>query len=200
MKVLIVGGTGLIGRAIAAKLAPRHEVIAVGRRRGSLQVDLNDPESIARLYQGIGRIDAVVCAAGQPAFRPLPQITADDWQSAVREKLLGQVHLVRLGIDAVRDHGSFTLTSGTLSHHPSPGSAAASLVNAGVEGFVRAAALDLPRGLRINVVSPPWVSETLSALGRDPSGGVPVDELAETYLLSVEGPHNGVVLTTNAGT
>jgi hypothetical protein len=81
--------------------------------------------------------------------------------------------IVRLGLPHIADRGSFTLTSGILSQHPTPGSASISLVNAGVESFARAAALELPRGIRINVVSPPWVRETLQAMGRDPHGGPP---------------------------
>jgi NAD(P)-dependent dehydrogenase (short-subunit alcohol dehydrogenase family) len=107
---------------------------------------------------------------------------------------MGQVNLVRIGIDEVTDGGSFTLTSGILAQEPSPGSSAVSLVNAGVEAFARAAALELPRGLRINVVSPPWVSETLRAMGRDPSGGLPAAEVARSYVESVEGTRTGAVI------
>ena len=67
------------------------------------------------------------------------------------------------------------------------GSASISMVNVGVEGFVRAAALELSPGIRINVVSPPWVTETLIALKMDPSLGMPAATVARAYLASVEG-------------
>jgi NAD(P)-dependent dehydrogenase (short-subunit alcohol dehydrogenase family) len=54
-----------------------------------------------------------------------------------------------------------------LAMHPIRGSASVSLVNAGLEGFVRAAALEMPRRLRINAVSPPWVKEKMVKLGMD---------------------------------
>jgi len=68
------------------------------------------------------------------------------------------------------------------------------MVNAGLEGFVRAAAIDLPRGLRVNVVSPPWVTETLIARKMDPSIGIPADQVAQAYLASVEGTMTGQTL------
>jgi len=109
--------------------------------------------------------------------------------------LMGQVNIVRAGAGVVGDGGSFTLTSGILATRPTPGGAAISMVNAGVDAFARAAALELPRGIRINVVSPPWVSETLVAMGRDPSGGLPAADVARSYVESVEGKQTGGVIT-----
>lgn len=104
---------------------------------------------------------------------------------------MGQVNLVRLGLDHVAERGSFTLTTGILARSPMPGSAAISLVNAGVEGFVRVAALEAPRGIRVNAVSPPWVSETLQALKMDPTQGLPAAVVARSYLRSVTGSATG---------
>jgi NAD(P)-dependent dehydrogenase (short-subunit alcohol dehydrogenase family) len=101
---------------------------------------------------------------------------------------------LRLGLLHIADRGSFTLTSGILSQHPTPGSASISLVNAGVEAFARAAALELPREIRINVVSPPWVQETLQAMGRDPAAGLPASAVARAYVASLEGEMTGEVL------
>jgi NAD(P)-dependent dehydrogenase (short-subunit alcohol dehydrogenase family) len=107
---------------------------------------------------------------------------------------MGQVNLVRIGSRYGNDSGSFTLTSGVLARESMPGSAAISLVNSGLEGFVRAAALERPRNVRVNVVSPPWVSETLSAMGMDPSGGMPAAQVAKAYVQSVEGEGTGEVI------
>ena len=72
-----------------------------------------------------------------------------------------------------------------------PGGAAISLVNAGLEGFTRGAGLEAPRGIRVNCVSPPWVSETLTSMGMNPSGGLPAATVALSYVESVEGTANG---------
>ena len=199
MRVLLFGGTGTIGRAVADALASRHDVVRVARTGGDRQADLTDPESLRALFEAEGPVGAVVCAAGEAAFAPLADLGDDDLRLSVESKLMGQVDLLRAALPHVADGGSVTLTSGVLARHPIPGSAAISLANAGVEAFVRAAALELPRGVRANVVSPPWVRETLEAMGRDPSPGLPAAAVAQAYVASVEGEMSGRVIDAREG-
>lgn len=194
MRVIVIGATGTIGQAVVQALEGRHEVVRVGHTRGDHQVDITDKGSIERLLGQLGGFDALVSAAGQVRFGSLEELSDEDFQLCLSDKLMGQVNLVRAGLGHVRDGGSFTLTSGLLAQHPVKGSAAITLVNAGLEAFARAAALEMPRGARINVVSPPWVSETLEAVGRNPSKGLPAATVARAYIESVEGSRNGEVL------
>jgi NAD(P)-dependent dehydrogenase (short-subunit alcohol dehydrogenase family) len=194
MRILVVGATGTIGRAVVAALSNGNEILAASRSRSPLKVDLTSTESVRAMYRQAGPVDAVVGAAGEAKFSPLASLSDDDFAFSLESKLMGQVRLVRWGLDSVRDGGSFTLTSGVLARQPMPGSAAISLVNAGLEGFARAAALEAPRGIRVNVVSPPWIDETLRALGMDPSSGLPADAVARSYVESVTGNRSGVVL------
>jgi len=143
------------------------------------------------MYRSVGRLNAVVCAAGQAKFAPLAQLSDADFRFCLDNKLMGQVNLVRFGFEHMEDSGSFTLTTGILAQTPMLGSAAISLVNAGVEGFVRAAALEAPRKIRVNAVSPPWVSETLQALKMDTSQGLPAAVVARAYVRSVTGSDSG---------
>ena len=163
----------------------------MGHRSGQRQADLSSISSLRTLFDALGRVDALVCCAGNAAFGPLEELTDRQFQLGLDSKLMGQVNLVRVATPFVADGGSITLTSGVLSQEPMPGGAAISMVNAGVEGFVRGAALELPRGIRINVVSPPWVSETLEAMGRDPSSGLPAASVASAYAEAVQGSRNG---------
>jgi NAD(P)-dependent dehydrogenase (short-subunit alcohol dehydrogenase family) len=194
MKILVVGATGTIGAPVAQALEGRHEVIRASRSRSALTVDLADPASIKRLYATVGHLDGVISVAGQAAFRPLLALTDADFSLGLTNKLMGQVNLVRYGVELLSDGGSFTLSSGILSRQPIPGGAAISMVNAGLEGFVRAAALELPRGIRVNAVAPGWVRETLIAMRMDPSPGVPAAQVAQTYVRSVEGSMTGQIL------
>ena len=194
MRVIVIGGTGTIGSAVVKRLSERHEVVVVGHKKGAFQMDLASPDSITSLFKAVGTCDAVVSAAGIAKFASLDDLTYDDYIIGLKNKLMGQANLVRIGKPFVTNHGSFTLTSGVLSQNPMKGSCAISMVNAGLEGFVRAAAIDLPRGLRVNVVSPPWVTETLIARGMDPSIGIPADQVAQAYLASVEGTMTGQTL------
>jgi len=194
MKVILIGATGTIGSAIMRLIGNRHEVVQVSRSRAVINVDLADKSSIANMFRAAGRVDAVICAAGLAAFGRLPNLSDDDFALGIGNKLMGQVNIVRVGLDFVNDNGSFALTSGILSHKPMQGSAAISLVNAGLEGFCRAAALEMPRGIRINIVSPNWVVDTLKALKMDPSIGTPVESVARVYAEVLEGGMTGQVL------
>jgi NAD(P)-dependent dehydrogenase (short-subunit alcohol dehydrogenase family) len=193
MRVIVVGATGTIGSAVVEALGA-HEVIRVASSSGDVQADISRPESIRELFAKTGPVDAVVSCAGSARFRPLDALSDDDFEFSLANKLMGQVNLVRLGMEHVRDGGSFTLTSGVLSQVPIPGSAAISVVNAGVEAFARAAALEAPRGIRVNAVSPPWVSETLAQMGQDPAGGLPAAVVARAYLSSLTEEVNGTVI------
>ena len=198
MKILVVG-TGTIGAPVAQALAARHEVIRASRTQSELKVDLEDPESIRRLYAKVGRVDAVVSVAGQAAFRSLLALSDADFALSINSKMMGQVNLVRFGADIVADKGSFTLTSGILSRQPMPGATAISMVNSGLEGFARGAALDLPRGICINAVAPGWVTETLAAMKMDPAPGTPAAQVARIYVKAVEGSMTGQVLDAVGG-
>lgn len=194
MKVIVIGATGTIGKEIAKALADRHEVVTAGHASGDVRVDIASKSSIETFFEKVGAFDAVISAAGAAKFGPLADLSDDDFQLGLGNKLMGQVNLVRLGARHVRDNGSFTLTSGVLSQKPMKGSAAISLVNAGLEGFVRAAALEMPRGARVNVVSPVWAQETLKALNMDPSQGIPAAQFVPAYRESLEGRRNGETL------
>lgn len=195
MRVLLIGATGTIGKPLAAALAQRHEVVPATHSHGEYRVDVASPDSIHDLYTKVGRVDAVISATGAARFAPLASLTDEDFAFSLQNKLMGQVNLVRLGFAHVSDRGVFILTSGILSQRPMVGSAAVSLVNAGVEGFARAAALEAPRGIRVNVVSPGWVTETLAALRMDTSQGTPAATVAQAYVRVLEGSDTGDVVT-----
>ena len=195
MRILLIGATGTIGKAIAAALGGRHEVLLASRQQAPLRVDIADPASIRSLHSKVGKVGAVISAAGQARFKPLDELSDADFHFSIDNKLMGQVNLVRYGLGSIVDGGSITITSGVLAQQPSRGSAAISLVNAGLEGFARAAALEAPRGIRINVVSPPWVTETLQALGMPLQGGLPAATVAQAYVACVEGTATGQVIS-----
>lgn len=193
MRILVIGATGTIGKAIVDALGASHDVIGASRK-GDIHVDIRDTESIRTLFDRVGKVDAIISAAGSGAWKALDKLTDEDFETSLRYKLMGQVNVIRYGFDTLNEGGSITVTSGILSQKPQQDSAAISLVNSGLEGFVRAAALEAPRRIRVNVVSPPWVSETLAAMGADPNGGLPAAVVAKSYVESVEGNGNGQVI------
>lgn len=195
MRTLIIGATGTIGSAVARTLQDvGHEVVRVGHTGGDLQVDLADPASVTALYDAAGPVDAVVSTAGIARFGPFTELSDEDYAFSLRHKLMGNVNLVRSGLGRVTTGGSFTLTTGSLTHQPTPEGAVASMVGGALESWVKAAALELWGRYRVNAVSPGWVTETLEKLGMDTAPGIPAAELAGFYLTGVEGTGTGVIL------
>ena len=194
MRVLLVGATGTVGSAIATALESAGDsVVSAGFSSGDHKVDLAEPQSVRALIDAVGLVDALVCAAGLAQFGSVEELDDQAYKLSLSNKLMGQVNLVRFGLDTVRPNGSFTLTSGTLSTRPTLGTAAVAMVGSGVEAFVRAAALDLKGRYRVNAVSPGWVAESRQAMGLAPMPGIWAHDLAKHYVSFVHGNRTGVV-------
>lgn len=164
MKIIVIGASGTIGRAVSEELSQRHEVIRVGRTRGDYQVDITSRESVEALFAQTGEVDAIVSTTGNLHFGPLSTMTDSQFNLGLQDKLLGQIRGAgRPAFSARRRvdyHGQRYCRAGTHCSGVN-----ATTVNAGLEGFVRAAACELPRGIRINLISPTVLSESLAAYG-----------------------------------
>ena len=196
MKIILIGANGTIGEPVQTALAGAgHEIVKVGRKSGDFQVDIESRESIRQLYQAVGSFDAVAVAAGEVVFAPLSQLTAENWQFSLGSKLMGQISLVQEAIPFINERGSFTLVSGVLNDEPIFASAAAAAVSGALEGFARAAAIELPKGLRINVVSPTILKESEAQFGPFFPGVVPVEgwRVAQAYKRAILGVQTGRV-------
>jgi NAD(P)-dependent dehydrogenase (short-subunit alcohol dehydrogenase family) len=195
VKIILIGASGTLGKAVGRELKTRHEVVSVGHSSGDFRVDITDWKSIERLYDEIGDFDAVVSTTGNIHFAPIDQFTPEQFDVGLRSKLMGQVNLVTLGLKRIRSEGSFTLTSGQINDDPIRLGASGAMVNGALEGFVRSVAIELPRGLRINLVSPTVTEEAWGAFGPFFPGQkpIPAAEAALGYAKSVEGPQTGRV-------
>ncbi|MFF4256818.1 short chain dehydrogenase [Streptomyces sp. NPDC001663] len=195
MKILLIGATGTLGAALHKALNTRgHEVLTVGRSGGDLRHDITDPAQVTELYDRAGRVDAVVSAAGHVPYKPVTEMTPEDYLAAFHGKVLSQIDLVRQGIPRIAERGSFTLITGVLAREPIPTGSAASMANGAVEAFVRAAAIEIAPQ-RINAVSPTVFTESLAEYGDYFPGMPPVDlaDVTQAYVRSVEGAQTGQV-------
>lgn len=195
MKVIVIGGNGTIGRAVVEELGQRHDVISVGQSSGELRVDMTLPDSVLALFRKTGPVDAVVVAAGKLHFGPLVELTSEQLSVGLQDKLMGQVNVALEAQRHLNDGGSITLTSGIVADQPIRFGINATMVNAAVEGFARAAAIEMPRGLRVNVVSPNVLVESMPAYGPYFHGFEPVTaaRTAKAYSRSVDGLQTGQV-------
>lgn len=193
MKICVIGGSGTIGRAVVSLLSKEHEVFSVSKTQGPVTVDLTNPDSIASLYQKLPALDAIIVASGKVFFKPLAEISYADYQYGLTQKLMGAVELVRQGVAHLNDGGSFTLTSGILNRDPIVTGSSAAIVNGALDAFVKAAAIEMPRNLRINIVSPTILEESMPLYANYFKGYVPVPakKVALAYQKSVEGAQTG---------
>lgn len=194
MRILLIGASGHIGQAAHAALGERHEVVAVSRST-SPYVDTTDEASIEALFADVGEVDAVIVAVGSVPFKPLDALTRDDYRAAFLGKVLSQLDVVRIGTPFLRDGGSFTLTTGILAREAIATGAAASMANGALESFVIGAAVELPRGIRINAVSPTVLEDAPGYHDSFP-GFAPVasDVVGLAFVKAVEGVATGRII------
>ena len=200
LRILLIGASGELGRAVVAELGGRHEIISAGSKSGDVRIDISDPTSIVAGLAAAGPLDAVACAAGAVNFHPLSAISVasiaeSSYGLGLANKLMGQVNLTLAARDVLREDGSITLIAGVLAGDPIFAGSSASMVNGAIESFARAAAIELPRGLRINAVSPTVFEESMGSYGPffrgfDP---VPVARAARAFSRSIEGRQTGQV-------
>ncbi|KTD31360.1 short chain dehydrogenase [Legionella israelensis] len=195
MKVIIIGGTGTIGQAVAAELKGRHEIILAGHHSGDIRVDISDKNSIEKMYKKIKDIDAVVMTVGKVHFASFEDMHQEHYEIGLKNKLMGQVNVVLQGRHILKQHGSFTLTSGILNIDPIRYGSSAAMVNGAIDGFVKSAALEMPNALRINSVSPTVIKESMENYAAYFRGYKPVTaaEAALAYSKSVEGLQTGQI-------
>ena len=196
MKIILVGANGAVGQTAVNAFGNRHEIIAVGRTSGDIQIDIEDLDSVRSMYQQVGKVDAVVSAVGHGHFGAVADMSSEQFMKGINHKVLPQVNLVLLGIEQMNDGGSFTLTSGVLNRDPISGGSCAAAANGAIDGFVTAAAVDMPRGIRINAVSPGLLQVSVDRYDGFFPGHEPVssERVGLAFCKSVEGAITGQVI------
>jgi NAD(P)-dependent dehydrogenase (short-subunit alcohol dehydrogenase family) len=196
MKIILVGASGDIGKVAHDEFVKRHTIITAGRSKGDVQLDFSDYSAVRDMYESVGHFDAVVSCGGDVTFAPLDEFTTASFAYGLRQKVMGQINLVLAGLDVIADGGSFTLTSGVLDRDPIPMGASAATANGALAGFVTAAAIELPRGIRLNAVSPGLLDVSVPRYGKWFPGHKPISsaDLGRAYVKSVEGALTGQVM------
>lgn len=193
VKVLVVGASGAIGQSVIGELGKDYEMIRAGRNGLDVTVDITSVQSIKRMYEQTGKVDAVISATGSTHFGPVSELTPELNEIGIESKLKGQINLVLLGMDYVNDGGSFTLTTGIIMDEPIAQGASAAMANGAIKAFVKSAAIEMPRGIRINSVSPNVLQESLDKYGDFFPGFIPVPakHVALAFKKSVDGAQTG---------
>ena len=200
MKILIIGGNGTIGKTVTKSFAEKHEVVVAGRKTGDVTVDISDSDSIKAMLRKVGKVDAIVNVAGDAKWDKFDNLSEEDFYIGIKSKMMGQVNLVRLGRAFLNVGGSITLTTGILADEPVDMTTSAAMVNGAIQSFVKAVALELENGIRVNVVSADLVEDSYEKYkdyfpGNTP---VPMPKVVDGYVKCVEGKINGEIIRIRA--
>ncbi|RIV17568.1 short chain dehydrogenase [Fibrisoma montanum] len=194
MKALLIGASGTIGKAVDYLLTKQGFTLIGASRSTQPSVDFTSLASIDAFYEQIGELDAILLIGGDAAFAPLDQLTDSQIELTLASKLMGQINMARRGIARLRPNGVLVMTGGMLAYAPWPATSMVAMVNAGLEGFVRAAALDMTLGRRLVIVHPPLVAETAGLFGLDGTSYPTAATVAQSYLEAVESGRNGTAV------
>ncbi|WP_298517463.1 short chain dehydrogenase [uncultured Kordia sp.] len=196
MKILIIGGNGTIGKKVTAYFKQKHEVLIAGRTTGDVTVDISNSESIEAMFEQIGTLDAIICAAGEAKWKPFDELSEADYYVGFKSKLMGQVNLVRIGQNYLTKGGSITLTTGILADEPVPMTTSAAMVNGAIHSFVKAVILELEGRIRVNVVSSGLVEDAVEKYDAYFPGHHPItmQKVINAYRKSVDGKQTGEII------
>jgi NAD(P)-dependent dehydrogenase (short-subunit alcohol dehydrogenase family) len=198
--VILIGSKGKMGQAALTGLK-HHKVITASRSAGcDHRVDITNEASIRSLYRAVGKFDAVVNTVGLCEYATFAEMTEQQWMTTVLSKMMGQINLVRIGLEYIADGGSFTLITGILNVKPIPLGIADATTSGAIDTFVKCVAFELPRGIRVNSINPTVLEEAWSVYGEMMPGFQPVPGawVGKAFARSVDGFISGQVLFVDA--
>jgi len=191
-KVVVVGSTGVIGKKVVELLNSQYNVIEVNRTSGDYKLDMQNATDVENMFKQIGGFDALISTSGYGKWGSMDEHNIQDFHDGLNSKLMGQVNLVMIGRKYANPNASFVISTGYLAQHPMVGGLSLGMINAGLEAFVRCAALEMGN-LKINAVSPSFAKETMELMGMDSSSGTPAIEFAKLYKKAIEGDNTGKI-------
>ena len=196
MKILIIGGNGTIGKRLTEYFKQNHDVLVAGRTTGDVTVDISSSESIKAMFDTVGTLDAIICAAGEAKWKPFDELLEEEYYIGFKSKLMGQVNLARIGQNYLSKGGSITLTTGILADEPVPMTTSAAMVNGAIHSFVKAVILELEGNIRLNVVSSGLVEDAVEKYDAYFPGHNPISmqKVINGYRKSVDGKQTGEII------
>lgn len=186
--IIVTGGSRGIGRAIVEVLSAKgHRVLAVGRDEAALSAvraaagasvcvadiatEAGRAKVVAAARTELGSVDALVNNAGALLPGAFVGCDAAEARAQVEIGLTAPMALTAMVAPEMGEGGSIVFLSSTLAARPAVGRAVYAATKGGVEGLVRALALELgPRRIRVNAVAPGVVPTTMITDGLDDSG------------------------------
>ena len=145
------------------------------------------------MFEDIKNIDGIISTTGDGKIAPFTELSDLDIDLAINSKLKANINLLQEGVKHVNKNGFIIVTSGVASQNPIPGGSSLSMACAGLEGLVRATAVEDTNGIRINAVSPAFVKETMELFGMDSTHGISSADTAKVFKQVMESTDKGIV-------
>ncbi|HSM01304.1 MAG TPA: SDR family oxidoreductase [Acidimicrobiia bacterium] len=221
--VIVVGGTGGIGKEIARHYADTgRDVVVTGRDSGRASdaaeeiggeasgraFDLADPVSIAPALEGIGPVDRLVLAAIERDNNPIREYDIAGATRLTTLKLVGYTETIHALLPHFTDDASVVLFGGRAKDRPYPGSTTVSTVNGGITGLINTLVVELAP-TRFNAIhpgivgdSPFWENKPLDAVvARTPTKRLAtMDDIVDATVFLLENRSvNGTNLYVDGG-
>jgi NAD(P)-dependent dehydrogenase (short-subunit alcohol dehydrogenase family) len=167
-EVVVIGGSSGIGLATArlAHEGGAHVTIAgrdperLQRARQSLGGDVRavpadaaDREAVARIFDGLDRVDHVAILAGEQPHAPVATTEHALLARAMDARVWAAYNACAAALPRMHPTGSFVLCSGISAYRPRAGRSSGAVATAAVESLARALAVELGP-IRVNAVCP----------------------------------------------
>ncbi|MDC3315131.1 short chain dehydrogenase [Candidatus Thioglobus sp.] len=194
-KIIVVGSTGRLGRVVVSGLED-YEVIRAGRSGPDLKIDALDFESVSDVFASVGSFDGLVSCIGGTPFKTFEELTMEDFATGLSKKCFSQLNLAKAAIPFLTENGSITLTSGIIGDEPILAGSCAAAANGALNMSVSTLAAEYAGKLRINIVSPSIIENSVEDYGMLFDGFEPTSEkrIIEVYRRTISAPISGRVL------
>lgn len=208
---IVTGASRGIGRAVALRLAPKYDILAMARSKSQLEelarevrengsacrvaaVDLRDADAIAAALTGVDA-EVVVNNAGLGPIKPLLELTPEEWHTMVDVNFNALFHVTRAVLPGMvqRGHGHVVVIGSIAGRSAFVGGTCYGGTKRAVQGFVECLNLEVrDRGVKVSVVNPGSVATEFSERN-DPSWMLSAEEVAESVAHVIETPADVLV-------
>ena len=194
-KIVVVGATGRLGRVVVGGLSD-YEVVRAGRSGPDLKIDALDFESVSDVFASVGTFDGLISCIGGTPFKTFEELTMEDFALGLSKKCFSQLNLAKAAIPYLTENGSITLTSGIIGDEPILTGSCAAAANGALNMCVSTLAAEYAGKLRINIVSPSIIENSVEDYGMLFDGFEPTSKkrIVEAYRRTISAPISGRVL------
>ena len=195
-KIVVVGATGRLGRVVVEGLKDDYELVLASRSGPDLKIDAFDFANAGKILSSVGKFNGLVSCIGGALFKPFDELTMEDFATGLSKKCFSQLNLARAAIPLLTENGSITLTSGIIGDEPILAGSCAAAANGALNMCVSTIAAEYAGKLRINIVSPSIIENSVDDYGMLFDGFEPTskESIIHAYRRTISAPISGRVL------